>query len=105
MFRKNRYFPIAMIIYLISSVVLQGIDTYFAFKIYSSLPIFEESLSEIYQMLIQDMLRIVVSSTIWIPYFLVSKRVKATFHRIKNLNEEAVVIENPMIKKGTLKEQ
>jgi|LakMenEpi03Aug12_release.lakeMendotaPanAssembly.Ray.scaffolds.fasta_scaffold1375763_1 hypothetical protein len=72
LFKKNRYLPKLIIIFYISNLILMGIMFYIA----NLIPIVAqtpdpESVGEI--------TRAIIGATIWVPYFLISKRVKNTF--------------------------
>jgi hypothetical protein len=65
-FAKKRKFPPAIIAYLAAQIVLLGIDYALALKEFPSTSA-------------ADLGRAVIAALIWIPYFRVSRRVKATF--------------------------
>ncbi|MBM3621629.1 MAG: DUF2569 domain-containing protein [Alphaproteobacteria bacterium] len=68
-FRKSRYAPRLFIVWLALLLVVQVVDT----ALISSLGIRVDGES------MRDVVRSLVAAAIWIPYFLVSKRVKNTF--------------------------
>lgn len=71
--RKSRYTPKIMIAWLLTTLVFVVGDYFFAEMIpmIAELPADPES--------VKEMGRAAIACGIWIPYFLVSKRVKATF--------------------------
>jgi hypothetical protein len=71
-FRKSRRFPRLMIAYLIAGIVVGVIDLAWAEQIPAlAADSSSESLTQV--------MRSIVGAVIWIPYFLVSQRVKNTF--------------------------
>ncbi|MDP4085771.1 MAG: DUF2569 domain-containing protein [Bacillota bacterium] len=77
MFRKSHRFPKFMIFYFISAVFLQGIDYILSYKVLTDLPKVSETLN-VYPSL-DGVMRALVQTAVWVPYFIKSKRVKATF--------------------------
>ncbi|WP_159462028.1 DUF2569 domain-containing protein [Salirhabdus sp. Marseille-P4669] len=75
MFKKSRKFPKFMIIYLVTALILNLIDAGAALYVFNDYGVGEEVNNEIYQ----SIARTFIFMGIWIPYFLKSKRVKATF--------------------------
>ncbi len=71
-YRKKNAFPTYMIIYLIAQICLLTADHLTVRALHPTL-----NLAHGYA----NIARLIVSSCIWIPYFLVSRRVKATFVR------------------------
>jgi hypothetical protein len=69
-FKKKRAFPTYMILYMVTQLCVLLIDTLTAQFLHPT-----AHLAKAYGMLLGT----VIASFIWIPYFLVSRRVKATF--------------------------
>lgn len=87
MFKKSRLFPKFMIFYFISAIFLQGIDYYLSYTVLTDLPKVSEALG-VYPS-IDGVFRALVSSAIWVPYFIKSKRVKVTFLNLEdNVSQE-----------------
>jgi hypothetical protein len=86
MFIKSRLFPIAMIIWLISEAVLGLINIVFQLILYTN--------TASYTLIRVGIL--IVSAAIWVPYFLVSKRVKATFLNVNVENKQAATTDNTL---------
>lgn len=68
-FRKSRRTPRLFVIWLILLLVVQVVDTTLISSL--GLPIDKDS--------VRDIVRSLVATAIWVPYFLVSKRVRNTF--------------------------
>lgn len=94
MFKKNKNFPLLMIIYLITTFIVSLIDGVLAWKIFTETPFFSNDIqstqSLIFEQNIKDLIPNLIVKLIWISYFLKSKRVKATFYGEK--------IEQPILK-------
>ena len=101
MFKRSRYFPKAMIIYLLCGVVFHFVDVYLGYRVFSNVAEIEGTLGELEYILFKDTSRIVISALIWVPYFVYSKRVKATFLGSKNSISE-VAITNELNKTNTI---
>jgi hypothetical protein len=86
MFIKSRLFPKAMIIWLISEAVLGLINIVFQLIVYTN--------PAGYTLIRVGIL--IVSAAIWVPYFLVSKRVKATFLNVNIENKEAATTDTTL---------
>lgn len=86
---KNRFFPIFTIIYLVAVTCLHGIDYILGYAI---LPLQTDSTNSYPSS--YGIIQSLVTAIIWIPYFLVSKRVKATFlnKETKNTLEKEPII-------------
>lgn len=79
MISKNRFFPIFLIVYLIADTFLYGIDYI--------LGLANPTISLVPSQ--NGVLLAFATAVVWIPYFLVSKRVKATFsNKDSNINLE-----------------
>jgi hypothetical protein len=72
LFIQKRSFPKLMIGFLIFSATFGLLDTMLAFKVY------EPDTASKFEMY-GEVARTILSAAIWIPYFLISKRVKNTF--------------------------
>lgn len=70
-FLRKRCFPMVAIAGYAISTVLVGIDLFLVRGITGS--------DELFRVVMSDLLRAVIVCLIWIPYLLVSRRVKATF--------------------------
>lgn len=70
--RKSRHAPLMMIIWLVFNLAFVAADFFLAELIPT---LAEQSDPES----VKELIRAVIGAAIWIPYFLVSKRVKATF--------------------------
>jgi Protein of unknown function (DUF2569) len=70
--KKSRKAPRFVIMWLLLSLVFVAADTYFRGNIPGAVQEYDNILSS-------DLLRAGIPAAIWIPYFLISKRVKATF--------------------------
>jgi hypothetical protein len=81
-FSKSRFFPKLSIFYLIVVTFLHGIDYILGYEI---LPGLTESTSSYPST--DGILQALATAVLWIPYFLVSKRVKTTF-----LNREPNIV-------------
>ncbi|MFB7142685.1 DUF2569 domain-containing protein [Gottfriedia sp. NPDC056225] len=79
MFKKSRLFPKFMIIYLLGLVVFEFLDIFFTNIIINDLPVLQEGKGELLSMGVRGFESIIVNAAIWVPYFLRSKSVKATF--------------------------
>jgi hypothetical protein len=77
MFRKSRLFPKLMIFYFVSAVFLQGIDYYLSYIVLTDLPNVSKALGV--SPSLEGVMRSAVQGAVWVPYFIRSKRVKATF--------------------------
>lgn len=66
-FNKKRSFPTFMILFLVLACVIQSVDHF------AAIAVIQKSLS------ILMLVRVFMGAAIWIPYFLVSRRVKVTF--------------------------
>jgi hypothetical protein len=71
-FQRRRFVPSLIIVLLLANLVFVTID-YFA----ADLIPFVAAQEDIGSLL--EVIRVLIASAIWVPYFLVSKRVKATF--------------------------
>ncbi|WP_129692139.1 DUF2569 family protein [Gottfriedia acidiceleris] len=86
MFKKSRLFPKVMIIWLISEAVLGLLITVFEISIYSNITgydLFRYSIP-------------IISAVILVPYFHVSKRVKATFLNVNTENKEGTTTDTTL---------
>jgi MFS family permease len=82
MFMKKKVFRLLMLIYLTSYLILGTVIALITHNVLISIPYFYENMfNELQDELTTSILRTIISSAIWIPYFLVSKRVKNTFVR------------------------
>lgn len=79
MLRKSHLFPKLMILYLIGAFILQFVDMFLGYKVYFGVPIFEDIREEAFGEILSATFGFVIYMAIWIPYFIKSKRVKATF--------------------------
>ncbi|MDM5326925.1 DUF2569 domain-containing protein [Neobacillus sp. CF12] len=86
MFRKSRLFPKAMIFFLISETVLDLISAVLVLIIYTNV--------DGYTFI--RFVFLIVTALIWVPYFLVSKRVKATFLNVNFENKEAATTDTTL---------
>jgi Protein of unknown function (DUF2569) len=66
-FNKKRAFPTFMILFYVLACLLQSIDHF------GAVAVMQKSLSSLM------LVRVFVAAAIWIPYFLISRRVKVTF--------------------------
>jgi hypothetical protein len=73
LFRRSKAFPRAMIVYLLVGFVLFAADHF----LFQMIPAVAENARES----VSTLVRASIACAIWIPYFLVSKRVKGTFTR------------------------
>ena len=71
-FSKKKLFPKLYIYVLVGSLIFVIIDALIAKQIFPSEPLFDAETTKI-------LIRALLSSIIWVPYMLMSKRVKATF--------------------------
>ena len=71
-FSKHYLFPRFFIAIMLASLIIVPIDSWFFTLIDPSEPVFDSDTT-------REFVRLLVSSVIWIPYMLVSKRVHATF--------------------------
>jgi len=78
-FTKNRFFPKFYILIAISSIIFIIIDAWLVTKVLPSEPMLDEET-------MRELTRALISAAIWVPYMLVSKRVKATFVEKKSNN-------------------
>jgi hypothetical protein len=69
-FKKKRSFPTYMILYLCLHLIVDGGDAVAAHVVLPSVPVADP---------LQAITRSFLAASIWIPYFLVSRRVKVTF--------------------------
>ena len=73
-FAKKSFFPMLMIIFLAANAVFVGVDHIMAQQI----PLIAKQQNPA---AFQELARVVAGCLVWIPYMLVSRRVKATFTR------------------------
>jgi hypothetical protein len=71
-FTKSRHFPLAIIVFFLANLVFVPADFFLADLIPAVAKQADSSS-------LRELVRTTVSCLIWVPYFLVSKRVKATF--------------------------
>jgi hypothetical protein len=71
-FQRRRFVPTLIIVLLLANLVFVTID-YFAADLIPFVAAQEDIGSLV------EVIRVLIASAIWVPYFLVSKRVKATF--------------------------
>jgi hypothetical protein len=71
-FRKRRLFPTVYIALMIASIVVMVVDPLVVKQVFSLAEAFDKES-------IRDLTKMIVSSLIWIPYMLLSSRVKNTF--------------------------
>ncbi len=71
-FQKRTFAPKLIIVLLLSNLVFVAID-YFAADLIPFVASQDDTGS------LMELVRVFIASSIWVPYFLVSKRVKATF--------------------------
>ncbi|PJZ46106.1 DUF2569 domain-containing protein [Leptospira brenneri] len=71
-FKKNYQFPKAYIVFLILPLVLMPTDAWLGSFVVKDEPMFDPETSK-------EIIRSFIAAVIWIPYMLLSKRVKATF--------------------------
>ena len=77
-FKKRSFFPKLYIIVAFLSIVFIPLDAWLATLLVPDRPFFDAPSQE-------EFLRVVIGSAIWVPYMLMSKRVKATFkHKTTN---------------------
>ena len=79
MFKKNRLFPKAMIYYLVGSLILQIIDTALVVNTIYTLDAYKNIQPEYTANAYKEIGQSLIYTLIWVPYFQISKRVKATF--------------------------
>lgn len=80
MFKKNKNFPLLMIIYLITTFIFSLIDGVLTWEIFTETPFFSDNIQATKSLIIEQNIKYLIANLIWIPYFLKSKRVKATFY-------------------------
>jgi hypothetical protein len=73
-FQKKRFFPKLMIVFLLANLIFIGIDLFAANFIPAVAAQNDEQSNK-------ELARVILASIIWIPYFMVSIRVKETFVR------------------------
>ncbi|SDK63855.1 DUF2569 domain-containing protein [Microbulbifer yueqingensis] len=71
-FSKHYLFPKVFIAIILVSLVFIPLDSWMVTRIFPSEPVFDPDTTK-------EFLRTLIGGVIWIPYMLVSKRVKATF--------------------------
>jgi len=76
-FSKHYLFPKLYICIATFSIVVIPLDAWFVTKVFPSEPMFDSETTK-------DFMRALVAGVIWIPYMLISKRVKATFVESKS---------------------
>jgi hypothetical protein len=75
MFKRSRKIPKAMIIYFISVFVVHLADVYWTYLLFKNFAMPDS----FYKELVTIVGRVLLPVIIWVPYFIVSKRVKSTF--------------------------
>ena len=71
-FTKHHFFPQLFIIIILASLIFIPLDAWFVQVLFPTEPMFDQETTK-------EFIRSLVVGVIWIPYMLISKRVKATF--------------------------
>ncbi len=71
-FSKHHLFPKLYILIVAASLIFIPLDAWLVNQLFPSLPMFDKETTT-------EFLRSIFTAAIWIPYMLISKRVKATF--------------------------
>jgi hypothetical protein len=96
MIKKDSRFPKYMIIYIAIMLGFIIIDSYLSLKIYSTTPLYQPYAHEINAKIVLGLIQTTGYASIWIPYLIVSKRVKATFvnkntsYKVSEVTEEVL---------------
>ena len=85
-FTKHYLFPKVYIVIMAAGLVFIPLDAWLVTKVLPNEPMFDPETTK-------EFMRAVIGSAIWIPYMLVSKRVKATFVEKMPVPQEAVASE------------
>jgi hypothetical protein len=71
-FSKHYFFPKLYIALIAVSLIFIPLDAWFVSEIFPNEPMFDQETTK-------EFMRTLIAAVIWVPYMLVSKRVKATF--------------------------